>query len=78
MNDENDKLIDRLNRLKPVEPVPQPAPDIEFMQKEEEIERQKDKFFDKREQFDQFKPVEQPPKLQQKTIKKITKNSHVK
>lgn len=46
-NDENDKLIERLSRLKPVEPVLDP--DIEFLRKEEEIERQKDEFFKEKE-----------------------------
>ena len=33
MNDENDEIISRLNRLKPVEPVVEPDPDIEYMEK---------------------------------------------
>ena len=49
INDENDEFISRLSRLKPVEPVPQPDPDIEYMQIEEEIERQKDEYFEKKE-----------------------------
>ena len=33
MNDENDEIISRLNRLKPVEAVVEPDPDIEYMEK---------------------------------------------
>ena len=43
MNDENDELIGRLKRVKPVELVEEPELDIyEIFKKEEEIERQKD------------------------------------
>ena len=55
MDDENDEMIEWLNRLKPVELVSQPDPDIEFMKKEEEIERQKDEYFDKKEQFERMR-----------------------
>ena len=33
MRDENDEIISRLNRLKPVEPVVEPDPDIEYIEK---------------------------------------------
>ena len=47
MNDENDELIVRLKRLKPVELVEEPESDIyEILDKEEEIERQKDVYFE--------------------------------
>ena len=52
-NDENDELIERLSRLKPVEPVLDP--DIEFLRKEEEIERQKDEFFKEKESRERAK-----------------------
>ena len=42
MDDENDELIGRLKRLKPVELVEEPESDIyEVLKMEEEIERQK-------------------------------------
>lgn len=53
MNDGNDELIERLSRLKPIEPVLDP--DIEFLRKKEEIERQKDKFFDEKESLERAK-----------------------
>ena len=50
MDDENGELIERLNRLKPVEIVKEPESDIEeILKKEEEIERQKDEYFEERE-----------------------------
>lgn len=49
MNDENDEIISRLNRLKPVEPVLQPEPDIELLAKEEERTRLRDEYFDRKE-----------------------------
>ena len=49
MNEENDEIISRLNRLKPVEPVLQPEPDIELLAKEEERTRLRDEYFDKKE-----------------------------
>ena len=47
MNDENDELISTLSRLKPAEP--ELDPDIEFLRKEEEIERQKHEYFEEKE-----------------------------
>ena len=59
MNDENDELIVRLKRLKPVELVEEPESDIyEILDKEEEIERQKDVYFEERERQDQLKRIE--------------------
>ena len=49
MNDENDEIISRLNRLKPVEPVLQPEPDIELLAKEEERTRLRDEYFERKE-----------------------------
>ena len=49
MDDENDELIGRLKRLKPVELVEEPESDIyEILDKEEEEERKKDEYFEKR------------------------------
>ena len=59
MNDENDELIVRLKRLKPVELVEEPESDIyEILDKEEEIERQKDVYFEERERQDQLNRIE--------------------
>ena len=56
MNDENDELIVRLKRLKPVE---EPESDIyEILDKEEEIERQKEVYFEERERQDQLNRIE--------------------
>lgn len=49
MNDENDEIISRLNRLKPVESVLQPEPDIELLAKEEERTRLRDEYFERKE-----------------------------
>ena len=58
MNDENDELIVRLKRLKPVELVEEPESDIyEILDKEEEIERQKDVYFEERERQDQLNRI---------------------
>ena len=51
LNDENDEIISRRNRLKPVEPVVEPDPDIEYMEKMEEIERERDKYFEEKDYF---------------------------
>ena len=67
MNDENDELIERLNQLKPVEE--QDLVMEEILKKEEEIELQKDKYFEERERQDRLrqrkvnriKPVELDP-----------------
>ena len=49
MDDENDELIGRLKRLKPVELVEEPESDIyEILRMEEEIERQKDEYFEEK------------------------------
>lgn len=45
MSDENDELMSRLSRLKPVER----DLDFEFLANEEEIERQKDEYFEEKE-----------------------------
>lgn len=51
LNDENDEIISRLNRLKPVEPVVEPDPDIEYMEKMGQIERERDKYFEEKDYF---------------------------
>ena len=65
MDDENDELIGRLKRLKPVELVEEPESDIyEILKMEEEIERQKDEYFEEKERQDQLnriEPVEPDP-----------------
>ena len=65
MNDENDELIGRLKRLKPVELVEEPESYIyEILNKEEEEERKKDEYFEERErqaQLNQIKPVVTDP-----------------
>ena len=48
MNDQNDEIISRLNRLKPVEPVVEPDPDIECI-KMEELERERDEYFEEKD-----------------------------
>ena len=56
MDDENDELIGRLKRLKPVELVEEPELDIyEILKMEEEEERKKDEYFEERERQDQLK-----------------------
>ena len=59
MDDENDHLIERLSRLKPVEIVEEPESDIyEILKMEEEIERQKDEYFEEKERQDQLNRIE--------------------
>ena len=62
---ENDELIGRLKQLKPFELVEEPESDIyEILKKEEEIERQKDEYFEERERQDRLnriEPVEPDP-----------------
>ena len=59
MNDENDELIGRLMRLKPVELVEEPESDIyEILKMEEEIERQKDEYFEEKERQEQLNRIE--------------------
>ena len=49
MDDENDELIGRLKRLKPVELVEEPESDIyEILDQEEEEERKKDECYVKK------------------------------
>ena len=56
MDDENDELIGRLKRLKPVE---EPESDIyEILDKEEEEERKKDECYEERERQDQLNRIE--------------------
>ena len=54
MNDENDEITSRMNRLKPVEPVVEPDPDIEYMEKMEELERERDKYFEKKDRWERL------------------------
>ena len=65
MDDENDELVDRLKQLKPVKPVEEPELDIyEILKMEEEIERQKDEYFEEKErqeQLNRIEPVEPDP-----------------
>ena len=59
MDDENDELIGRLKRLKPVELVEELESDIyEILKMEEEIERQKDEYFEEKERQDQLNRIE--------------------
>ena len=58
MNDENDEIINRRNRLKPVEPVVEPDPDIEYMEKLEELERERDEYFEEKDDFDRMDELE--------------------
>ena len=62
---ENDELMGRLKQLKPFELVEEPESDIyEILKKEEEIERQKDEYFEERERQDRLnriEPVEPDP-----------------
>ena len=56
MDDENDELIGRLKRLKPVE---EPESDIyEILDQEEEEERKKDECYEERERQDQLNRIE--------------------
>ena len=65
MDDENDELIERLSRLKPVKIAEEPESDIyEILKMEEERERQKDEYFEEKERQDQLnriEPVEPDP-----------------
>ena len=65
MDDENDELIGRLKRLRPVELVEEPELDIyEILKMEEEEERKKDEYFEEKERQDQLnriEPVEPDP-----------------
>ena len=65
MGGENDELIGRLKRLKPVELVEEPESDIyEILKMKEEIERQKKEYFGEKERQDQLnriEPVEPDP-----------------
>ena len=54
MEDENDELISRLNPLKPVEPVVAPDPDTEYFDKQDELERERDNYFDKRARIELY------------------------
>ena len=59
MDDENDELIGRLKRLKPVELVEEPESDIyEILDQEEEEERKKDECYQERERQDQLNRIE--------------------
>ena len=58
MNDENDEIISRLNRLKSVEPVVEPDPDTEYMEKMEELERERDKYFEEKDYFGRMDELE--------------------
>ena len=59
MDDENDELIGRLKRLKPVELVEEPESDIyEILDQEEEEERKKDECYEERERQDQLNRIE--------------------
>ena len=60
MDDENDEIIGRLKRLKPVELVEEPESDIyEILKKEEEEERKKDEYFEEKERQDQLRWIKQ-------------------
>ena len=60
MGGENDELIGRLKRLKPVELVEEPESDIyEILKKEEEEERKKDEYFEERERQAQLRWIKQ-------------------
>ena len=75
MDDENDELIERLNRLKPVEITDDPDSDIEeILKKEEELERQRDEYFeekDKRDRLNRIEPVEPDPDFEFEELNKI-------
>ena len=58
MEDENNELISRLNRLKPVEPVVVPDPDAEYMNKMEELEREPDEYFEEKDYYDRLEELE--------------------
>ena len=59
MDDENDELIGRLKRLRPVELVEEPELDIyEILKMEEEEERKKDEYFEEKERQDQLNRIE--------------------
>ena len=58
MNNENDEIISRLNRLKPVEPVVEPDPDIEYFDKMDELERERDEYFQEKDCFDRMDELE--------------------
>ena len=59
MDDENDELIGRLKRFKPVELVEEPELDIyEILKMEEEEERKKDEYFEEKERQDQLNRIE--------------------
>lgn len=58
MEDENDELISRLNRLKPVEPFVAPDPDTEYFDKQDELERERDNYFEEKYYFDKQDELE--------------------
>ena len=74
MEDDNDELIGRINRLKPAEIVEGPDLDIyEMLDKEDEEELEKDKYFEEREREDQFnriEPVELDPDFEFEELNK--------
>ena len=57
MEDEQDELISRLNQLQPVKV---PDPDIEYYDKLEELERERDEYFEEKDYYhDTFEEMEQ-------------------
>ena len=62
MEDENDELIGRLNRLKPVEPIVTPDPDTAYFDKTDELERERDKYFEEKEMREMAKIKDRPKK----------------
>lgn len=55
MEDEQDELISRLNRLQPVKI---PDPNIEYYDKLEELERERDEYFEEKDYYDTFEEME--------------------
>ena len=73
MEDEQDELISRLNRLQPVKV---PDPDIEYYDKLEELERERDKYFeekDRRERNLDLEGLEECEEIQDELITLLDK-----
>lgn len=63
MEDENDELISRLNRIKPVDSVVAPDPDTEYFDKMEELERERDNYFETKDRRERVKYFDKRAKI---------------
>ena len=67
MNDENDEIISRLNRLKPVEPVVEQ--DIEYFDRMDELEQQRDEYFEEKDRRERAKYFDKRAKIKKRRNK---------